>query len=87
MDGNRTVPDLALDDLPFATLGYGTGPGSMYHWPDDSDYNGGRRNLTVDAILGNLGENFRLRSANGRDVTKRAIIHVNSIVSGRNYDV
>ena len=25
-------------------------------------------------------------SANGRDVTKRAIIDVNSIVSGRNYD-
>ena len=28
-----------------------------------------------------------LRSANGSDVTKRAIIGVNSIVSGRNYDL
>ena len=27
-----------------------------------------------------------LRSANGRDVTKRPITYVNSIVSGRNYD-
>ena len=29
----------------------------------------------------------RLISANGRDVTKRAIIEGNSIVSGRNYDM
>ena len=28
-----------------------------------------------------------LKSANGRDVTNRAIIEVNSIVSGRNYDI
>ena len=26
-------------------------------------------------------------SGNGRDVTKRAIIYVNSIVSGQNYDM
>ena len=29
----------------------------------------------------------RLMSANGRDVTKRAITDVTSIVSGRNYDI
>ena len=28
-----------------------------------------------------------LKSGNGRDVTKRTIIDVNSIVSGRNYDI
>ena len=28
-----------------------------------------------------------LKSPNGRDVTKRAIIDVNSVVSGRNYDI
>ena len=30
---------------------------------------------------------IRLKPPNGRDVTKRAIIDVNSIVSGRNYDI
>ena len=29
----------------------------------------------------------RLKSANGCDVTKRAIIDVNSVVSGRNYEI
>ena len=28
-----------------------------------------------------------LKSGNGRDVTKRAIMSVNSIVSGQNYDI
>ena len=30
---------------------------------------------------------YGLKSENGHDVTKRAIIDVNSIVSGRNYDI
>ena len=30
---------------------------------------------------------MRLKTPNGRDVTKRAIIDVNSIVAGRNYDI
>ena len=29
----------------------------------------------------------KLKSPNGRDVTKRVIIDANSIVSGRNYDI
>ena len=33
----------------------------------------------------NLG--FGLKSSNGRDITKRGIIDVNSIVSVRNYDI
>ena len=34
-----------------------------------------------------MGESAQFKSGNGCDVTKRAIIDVNSIVSGRNYDI
>ena len=45
------------------------------------------RCCTILDIKGVLHEWYnRLKSPNGRDVTKRAIIDGNSIVSGRNYD-
>ena len=49
--------------------------------------------LHVEIVPGRTSGEFELRwltvtqSGNGRDVIKRAIIDVNSIVSGRNYDI